>query len=118
MGHLNRSGFDALHREKQVLVTVWLFESKVANGGFAIYYHARAGDLAHFAPAALAEEINAPQLAALAAKANAVFGSAGPPQYREARRPAMDGLDPAAKDRWKTLEERFFECPQDCDELM
>lgn len=117
MDRWNEAGFEALSGEEKVLVTVWSFESKVANGGFAQYYRATAGDLAFYAPAAL-REINAQQLAALAAEANAVFGGNGPPRDREARRDAMEGLGHNAVERWREMEARFFRCDEDCDELM
>lgn len=117
MDEMNRRGFDALSEPERTLVTVWLFESRVANGGFAKYYRSAAGDLAGFAPAALAE-IGATQLAALAAQANGVFGPAGPPRDREARRVQVEQLDPAALEHWAALEAQFFDCPEDIDELL
>jgi hypothetical protein len=114
---LHRQGYDALSRPNQILAAVWLFESKVANGGFRNYYKSEAGDLARFVPSALAE-IGASEMAAIAAEANAVFGAAGPPQEKAERRRMLDNLDASAQQHWITLESRYFECQEDCDELL
>jgi len=114
---LHRNGFAALSRQDQILSAVWLFESKVANGGFERYYKSEAGNLARQVPAALAE-IGAGEMAALAAEANAVFGAAGPPPDQEERRRLISSLDASAKQHWISLESRYYDCPEDCDELL
>jgi hypothetical protein len=114
---LNQSGFEALTEPEKTVVTVWLFESKVANGGFQHYYTSAAGDQAYYAPAAL-RNIGATQLEEIASNANAVFGPEGPPLERAARKLAIGRAGDAAGAEWEALEARFFECEEDIDELL
>jgi hypothetical protein len=114
---LHRNGFAALSRQDQILSAVWLFESKVANGGFEKYYKSEAGDLARHVPAALTE-IGAGEMAAIAAEANAVFGASGPPLEQEERRRILSTLGESARKHWIALESRYYDCAEDCDELL
>lgn len=117
MDKLDQSGFDALADSEKTLVTVWLFEAKVANGGFKYYYESAAGDLAFHAPDAL-ESIGATQLAGIALEANRVFGANGPPKDREARAAMLKNQGDSMDETWQALEDRFFECEEETDPLL
>jgi hypothetical protein len=117
LDRLAKVGFEGLSDTERVLATVWLFDAKVANGGFAAYFSGPAGDLAFYAPRALTA-IGADQMARIAARANGLFGPAGPPQGRDARRESVRGFSAAKGPEIDVLEALFYECPDDLDELL
>lgn len=114
---LKRNGWEALSGPEKTLITVWLFDARVSNGGFEHYYSSEAGDLAFHAPAAL-HDIGAFQLAEIAGAANGAFGPAGPPAETQARTAMLGSMDDSTAAAWEALEARFFECPEDVDELL
>jgi len=114
---LKRSGFESLSGPEKTLVTVWLFDAGVSNGGFKHYYESAAGDTAFHAPAAL-HDIGATQLAEIAAAANAVFGPAGPAKEKQTRTAVTESMGESAEAEWEALEVTFFECPEDVDDLL
>src|SRR5688572_20168417 len=114
---LKRNGFEGLSGSEKTLVTVWLYDAGVSNGGFRHYYESAAGDLAFHVPAAL-RDIGASQLAEIAAKANAAFGPAGPPREQQARTAIVDSAGQSTEAEWEALEAKYFECPEDVDDLL
>jgi hypothetical protein len=114
---LAKVGLAELTDAERTVATVWLFDARVANGGLAAYYSSTAGDLALYAPRALTD-IGAVQMAAIAARANAVFGPEGPPREHGARRERVRGLSDDAKRELDALEVLFYDCPDDLDELL
>jgi hypothetical protein len=114
---LAKVGFEQLTETEKVLATVWTFAAEVANHGFVKYFSRAAGNTAFHAPAALTA-IGAPGLAEIAAKANAVFGDGGPPADRDVRLGLVRALDDKARKSLETLETRYFESPEDVDELL
>jgi hypothetical protein len=114
---LAKVGFEKLTESEKILATVWTFAAEVANHGFVKYYSREAGDTAFYAPAALTR-IGASDLAAIAAKANGVFGAAGPPEERQFRLGRVRALDEGARKSLEALETQFFDSPEDVDELL
>ena len=117
LDRLKKNGFDALTETDRTLAVVWLFDAGVENNGFAKYFASHRGKVAFHAPAAL-RAIGANQLAAIAAEANAVFGPAGPPRDRDARRAIVQAFDETTLRKLDALDERFYACPEDSDELL
>jgi len=117
LDRLARVGFEQLTESEKILATVWTFAAEVANRGFVKYFTRPAGNTALYAPEAL-RKIGAPELAGIAAKANAVFGAGGPPPDRKVRLELVRALDGGATKTLETLETRYFESPEDVDELL
>ena len=114
---LDRHGFGALSEIDQTLVTAWLTEAGVGNSGFARFFSSKRGDVAFYAPTALTT-IGATQLSAIAAAANAAFGPAGPPHDHKTRSAQVAAFDQPALQRLEALEEQYFSCTEDIDELL
>jgi hypothetical protein len=114
LDRLARVGFDGLTDTERTLVTVWLFDARVTNGGFVSYFSSSAGDLAFYAPRALTD-IGAVQMAEIAARANAAFGPAGPPRERQARGERVRSFSAAVKHEFDALETLFYGCADDLD---
>jgi hypothetical protein len=117
LDRLRKNDFDALTETDKTLAAVWLFDAGVENNGFAKYFASRRSNVAFHAPAAL-RAIGANQLAGIAAEANAVFGTAGPPRDRNARRALVQAFDETTRRKLEALEERFYACPEDSDEFL
>lgn len=117
LDRLAKVGFDGLTDTEMTLATVWLFDARVANGGLAAYFSGPAGDLAFHAPRALTA-IGAVQMAGIAARANALFGTDGPPREREARSERVRAFSAATRCEIDALEAMFYACPDDLDELL
>ncbi len=114
---LEKVGFAQLTDSEKTLATVWTFAAEVANHGFLKYFSRTAGDTAFYAPVAL-RTIGASGLAEIAANANAVFGTGGPPPEREVRLGLVRALNDDARKTLETLETQYFESPEDVDELL
>ena len=117
LDRLAAGGLMSLDGTDRLILSVWLFEGQVENGGFARFFTGRYGDFAALAPNAL-REIGADEMAELAEEANGVFGPGGPPADREARRAAVEALPPAAQEALRRLEDRFFASSEDIDALL
>jgi hypothetical protein len=114
---LHRQGFDLLSDRDKTIATVWLFEGQVENGGFEHFFSHAAGEIAFHAPEAL-QRIGAVQMAEIASRANSAFGAGGPPRDRETRKARVEAFTEAAKEALRSLENSFFDCPEDVDELL
>ena len=114
---MRKTGFDRLSKEDKTLATVWTFDGGVANRGFAGYYSHPDGDMAFYAPTALAT-IGAAEMAAIATQANEVFGPNGPSRDRETRRRQLKAVGSDAKVRFAPLQARYFASKEDLDELL
>jgi hypothetical protein len=110
-------GFDALSEQERNLVTLWQVEAGVNNGGLVHYYSGASGDLAFYAPEALAR-VGAPEKAVIVRTANALFGPRGPSRDRKERQRAIKALTPGALTRIDELEKRYNDDPVDVDELV
>lgn len=115
--HLAKAGAGGLAEVEKTVAAVWLFAAGVGNNGFTGYYRSTRGDLAFHAPEALAA-IGAHQLAEIAAQANFVFGANGPPADRQLRRECVRKMSQEDRRRLAQLEERYFTCEEDIDELL
>ena len=113
LSRFDGDNFDVLSLTDQVLVTIWGLEADVNNGGFDQYYFNGSGDQAFFAPQAL-RLVGAHRMAAIVARANAVFGPDGPSRTRTARRAQRALVAPdGAKGPWEQLDRKFYEYPED-----
>jgi Domain of unknown function (DUF4375) len=110
-------GFNSLSAAERVFLCVWNLEAEVNNGGFEQFYINSAGDNALETPSAL-REIGATQAAAIAEAANNVFRPQGPPADREARGQALARLGATATDALKALDAKFYEYPDNLEELL
>jgi hypothetical protein len=117
LDRLARVGFELLTEREKILATVWTFESRVVNQGFARYFSSSAGDMASFAPTAF-RSVGAPQKAEIAAKANLVFGPEGPAGDRDTRRELVQSFGACAKKTFDELEREFYLSPEDVDDLL
>lgn len=117
LSRLATVGADALTENEKTVATVWLFAAGVSNSGFVGYFSSTRGDLAYHAPDALAA-IGARRLAAIAAEANTIFGPHGPPRNRGFRRELTRGLSLEQRRRLALLEQRYFDCDEDIDDLL
>jgi hypothetical protein len=111
------ANFDRLSERDQVLVTIWGLEADVNNGGFDQFFFNGSGDLAFFAPTAL-KKIGADQMAEIAARANALFGPAGPSRSQDERQQQLAELTADNEDLFDALDEAFYEYPDDIRELV
>lgn len=117
LDHLDSVGFERLSDEDKILATVWYFESRVANGGFAHFFKSAEGYLAPHAPAAF-RAIGADALADIAQEANAVFGAAGVPTRKQDRAEFLRTHAADARGVFDRLEERYFENAPDLEEQL
>jgi hypothetical protein len=85
------AGFWALSEVDRVLMSIWMLEADVNNGGFHQYYFNSAGDTAYYAPTAM-RAIGARAMADIVERANARFGPDGPPKGRNVRQEALFAL--------------------------
>ena len=106
-----------MSEKEKTLATVWKLEAAVDNGGFARYFSSAAGDLAFHGPAAF-DQIGARHMAKLAAQANNVFGSEGPPRDRETRRKLVRAFSHETRQALDALDTQFLESPDDTDPLI
>jgi len=110
-------GFDNMSERERDIATLWHVEAEVTNGGFVHYYSGPRGDLAAYAPEALAR-LGATEKAAIVRTANALFGPSGPPRDRAARQAMLKALSPGALATIDELEDRYIADPVDVDELV
>jgi hypothetical protein len=113
----HRAGANHLTEQDKTLATLWYFESEVENNGFEHFYHSKAGELAAFAPAAF-RAIGAPDFAAIAERANAVFGSGGIPATQAERAQALARLSASARSVFDVLEDEYTASELDIDPLI
>ncbi len=114
---LARVGFEKLTDSEKILAAVWTYQAGVANGGFVRYFNSAAGDMAFYVPAALGK-IGSMAMAGIAAEANQVFGSDGPPKNREARRAIVQTFSDEIRKKLTALEDQFYASPEDADEYL
>lgn len=117
LDRLRQVGFDALTEQEKTLAAVWSIEAKVDNEGFEHFFAHSLGDLAFHAPQALTT-IGALNMAALAAKANSVFGPGGPPRDGEKRRALVKAFSEQTKKSLAALDDAFLESPDETDALI
>ena len=110
-------GFEKLTDSEKVLAAVWKYQAGVANNGFLRYFSSPAADTAFFVPTAFTA-IGAAGMAEIAAMANRIFGPDGPPADCAERRACVKGFGDDARQKLTALEERFFNSPEDPDELL
>jgi hypothetical protein len=117
MDRMNNAGIDSLTESEKTLAAVWLFAAGVGNSGFAGYFRSWRSDLAFVVPGAL-RAIGASCLAGIATEANNLFGDDGPPADLDARRAGVDALPESAMRTLSDLDDRYFRCEEDVDELL
>lgn len=117
LDRLSKEGFGSLSVAERDLAVIWQLEASVNNGGFLRYYEDKAGDYANYVPDAL-RHVGAAESASILEAANALFGYAGPSRERKARQVAAKALNAQALAELDVLEGRFFEDPDNVDELV
>ena len=117
LDRLRQVGFDALTEHEKTLAAVWSIEAQVDNEGFAHFFAHSSGDLAFYAPQALTN-IGALSMAALASRANGVFGPGGPPRDGEKRRALVKAFSEETKKSLAALDDAFLESPDETDALI
>lgn len=110
-------GFDALPKRDRVLIAIWALEGDVNNGGFDQYYFNSSGDTAFFAATAL-ELIGATRAATIVRRANAHFGSDGPPRDRDMRGHRLAELTADNDELFEECDGAFYEYPDDIATLL
>lgn len=110
-------GFANMTERERDIAALWHVEAEVTNGGFVRYYSGSKGDLAAYAPEALAR-LGATEKAAIVRAANALFGPSGPPRDRAERQAVLKTLGTRALAAIDRLEERYIADPVDVDELV
>lgn len=78
----NSVSLDALNAQERVLFLSVELDAEVCNGGFSQLYCNYSGDYANEIPQAF-EELNAPEIAEICRKANALFGEKVPEDHEE-----------------------------------
>ena len=109
--------FAELSEPERVFVAIWTLEADVNNGGFDQYFLNSSGDHAWFAPRAL-RAIGAETMAGIVERANAPFGTEGPPASRDERLAMLDAVQDEAADEWSRLDEAFYDYPDDLTGLL
>ena len=117
LDRLAKVGFEMLTEHEKIVAVVWTFEAQVVNRGFVSYFSSSAGDMAFYAPTAF-RTIGALRKAEIAAEANVVFGAGGPPRDRKARRELVHAFGATARRSLDALETRFYQSPEDVDDLL
>ena len=109
---LAKFGFEKLTETDKTVAAAWQFAAGVSNAGFARYFSSTRDDLAFYAPTAL-RNIDAKQLAEIAADANAVFTPDGPPGDRKMRHDRIRMLPESVRRLFDALEVRVDKCDED-----
>jgi len=104
-------GYQRLTPPEQVVFCLDGLEREVNNGGFAQFFGNSSGDHALETVEAL-RTLGAPQVAALVARAVAVFPDGRPDPDRERRQQQLDRLDQRALATLGELDTAFFEYPE------
>lgn len=112
-----RLGVSELDHHEIVLLSVWMLEAEVNNGGFNQYYWNSAGELATETVASL-KEIGANETASIVEAANSNFPNSSPPKDREERQVLLEKLENSGTLKLDSLETDFYEYPSDLTELM
>ncbi len=111
------SGFGCLNDIELVLLSVWMLEVEVNNGGFNQFYWNSAGDVANQVVHSL-QKIGAPKTAEIVSDANRLFGEAGPPLDRQERQSKLEEIAVNLVEEFESLDLRFYEYPHNLEELM
>ena len=110
-------GSSVLDHNELVLLSVWLLEAEVNNGGFNQYYWNSAGELATETVKSL-NEIGAIETASIVEAANSNFPNSFPPKDREERQNLLEELENSGSLKLDSLDNEFYEYPCDLTELM
>ena len=117
LDHWKENGLASLDEAERIVAAVWLFEGQVENHGFEHFISGRYGEIVAHTPVAL-RTVGAEEMAGLAAEAIRVFGPEGIPATPEGRREAVAELNPDQRAALADIEDRFFACEEDLDELL
>lgn len=110
-------GWTSLTHAERVFASVWQLEAEVNNGGFDQFYYNSAGDQALKTVSAL-EVIGAAHTAELVRRANALFGTGGPPKDRAARQDALDSISQDREGDLEELDAAFYEYKDNLSDLL
>ncbi len=114
---LEKSGSDSLSELETTILSVWLLEADINNGGFNQYFWNSSGDFANQVVSSL-HKIGAEETAYIVKAALANFPNSTPPTNRDERQNILEILDESGALKLDSLDTEFYECPCDLTELM
>ncbi|MBX3414053.1 MAG: DMP19 family protein [Pirellulales bacterium] len=117
VGRFWQMDYEQLTRPEQVFFGVWELEAEVNNGGFDQYFYNSSGDHA-FAIVDVLNEINAHQAAAIVRQAISVFNGGMFSRESAKRQEQLLALSEDAEEEFDSLDEEFFEYPDNLTELL
>lgn len=97
-----------LDEHQLTILSIWLLEADVNNGGFDQYYWNSAGDLAIEAEQSL-RKIGAHKVASIVSAANANFKDGKPSKNRELRQSELEKLENSGTLKLDSLDDKFYE---------
>jgi hypothetical protein len=112
-----RIEFARQSEEQKVFSAIWGLESQVNNGGFEQYFCNPGGEVANFAPIALAR-IGAHKCAAIVSDALRTVSIDPLPTDHAMRNALMRSLGSAASEELAVLNTEFFSYPEDLTDLL
>ena len=114
---LEKSGSDSLSELETTILSVWLLEADVNNGGFNQYFWNSSGDFANQVVSSL-HRIGAAETADIVKAALANFPNSAPPTNRDERQNILEALEESGTLKLDSLDTEFYEYPCDLTELM
>lgn len=114
---LEKSGSGSLSDLETIILSVWLLEADVNNGGFNQYFWNSSGDFANQVVTSL-HKIEAVETADIVKAALANFPRSTPPTNRDERQNILETLEESGTLKLDSLDAEFYECPCDLIELM
>ncbi|WP_298521191.1 DMP19 family protein [uncultured Kordia sp.] len=112
----NDTNFESLNDYEKNVLFIGMLEREVNNGGFDQYFFNSSGEYAHETLTAL-KDINAPKMAAILHQAIKIFPTVPIPKNAEARRECMEKISETITDNWDSLDNEFYQYPENLTEL-
>ncbi|WP_289032100.1 DMP19 family protein [uncultured Paraglaciecola sp.] len=106
---LEKSGSDSLSELETTILSVWLLEADVNNGGFNQYFWNSSGDFANQVVSSL-HKIGAEDAAYIVKAALANFPNSIPPRNRDERQNILETLEDSGTLKLDSLDTEFYEC--------
>ncbi|BBO27696.1 hypothetical protein AltI4_20840 [Alteromonas sp. I4] len=114
---LEKNGSDSLSEVETTILSVWLLEADVNNGGFNQYFWNSSGDFANQVLGSL-HKIGAVETAGIVKAALANFPNSTPPTNRKERQNTLEALEESGALKLDSLDSEFYKYPCDLTELM
>lgn len=115
--HMAEVGFDQLPKHEKTFICVWSLSGEVDNGGFEQFYFNSSGDQATAVPAEL-RQIGADAMADIVSRANALFGSNGPPSDLSLRRELINSLPDRIIEQFHSFDTEYYAQAAGLDTLL